>query len=593
MTFSSLADELATAFDNEHTASNSLAAEFGLDLDLDQELNLQTRAGDDGLGYCGHWLEEELARGGFGQPPLPDGTSSNFGVSPPARSKHSGAQSLDDESDAREGVVQPLSQLQARHDNYDDESPLGSIASSPRRQQFNLDHDGELLERHLHWPPSSRNELFDDHDNDISSHDNLASFPSELSTSPSGTFRSQRPLSTFIATPLRPENKIHEIPLTRSIFSTSSSPSPSSSSTPYGSRRLMGEDQDPLLVLSETIAMNSKFINSLQHLDEVRRITASRTPRGTPGKFAGAASGQGRGGSSGTSIPEPRVTKPGSSSSLLFSSSRETTSTSIPLSIDIHLQNHLAALVESEKRREDQLRVLNSLVREFEGLKWSEGLMENEEWDRFVEKRREMGTLEEKNENGDVSILEQHEDEPPEDVPNSNLTPSTPIRRSDLTQFYPSPCPLPCQTDLQLPLQTFLSTSLSLTTSLNNLSDSLHNSSSLSTHISRQIKNLRASVSGFREREVREEEARRGIEDWERGRMELGLGGRRVGSAAAGLAEATNVQVTQREKERVKSVKEVLEKECEEFKSKLEEYGKQVEQIQTGRSSGTIISIMG
>lgn len=355
----------------------------------------------------------------------------------------------------------------------------------------------------------------------------------------------------------------------------------------------MGEDQDPLLVLSETIAMNSKFINSLRHLDEVPRITASRTPRGTPGKFAGAAPGQGRGGSSGTSIPEPRVAKPGSSSSLLFPSSRETTSTSIPSSIDIHLQNHLAALVESEKRREDQLRVLNSLVRGFEGLKWGEGLMENEEWDRFVEKRREMGTLEEKNENGDVSILEQHEDEPPEDVPNSNLTPSTPIRRPDLTQFYPSPCPLPCQTDLQLPLQTFLSTSLSLTTSLNNLSDSLHNSSSLSTHISRQIKNLRASVSGFREREVREEEARRGIEDWERGRMELGLGGRRVGSAAAGLAEATNVQMTQKEKERVESVKEVLEKECEEFKIKLEEYGKQMEQIQTGRSSGTIISIMG
>lgn len=219
--------------------------------------------------------------------------------------------------------------------------------------------------------------------------------------------------------------------------------------------------------------------------------------------------------------------------------------------------------------------------------------MENEEWDRFVEKRGEMGTLEEKNENGDVSTLEQHEDEFPEDVPNSNLIPSTPIRRPDPTQSYPSPCPLPCQTDLQLPFQTFLSTSLSLTTSLNNLSDSLHNSSSLSTHISRQIKNLRASVSGFREREVREEEARRGVEDWERGRMELGLGGRRVGNAAAGLTETTNVQMTQREKERVKSVKEVLEKECEEFKSKLEEYGKQVEKIQTGRSSGTIISIMG
>lgn len=116
MTFSSLVDELATAFDNEHTASNSLAAESGLDLDLDQELNLQTRAGDDGLGYCGHSLgkrnityvlginvadymrladlEEELAQGGFGQLLLPDDTLSNFGVSPPARSKHSGGQSL-------------------------------------------------------------------------------------------------------------------------------------------------------------------------------------------------------------------------------------------------------------------------------------------------------------------------------------------------------------------------------------------------------------------------------------------------------------------------------------------------------------------
>lgn len=494
--------------------------------------------------------------------------------------------------DAGEGIVQPLSQLRARHDNYNDESPLGSIASSPRIQQFNWDHDGELLERHLHWPPS-RNEQFHDHDNDISSHDNLASFPSELSTSPSGMFRLQRPLSTLTTTPLRPGNKIREIHFTRSIFFTSSSPSPSSSSTPYGSRRQMGEDQDPLLVLSKTIAMNSKFINSLRHLDEVPRTTASRTPRGTPRKFTGAAPDQGPGGSSGTSILESRVAKPGSSSSLLFPASRETTSTLIPLSIDIHLQNHFATLVESEKRRDDQLRVLNSLVREFEGLNWGEGLMENEEWDRFVEKRREMGPLEEKNENGDVSILEQDDDEPPEDVPNSNLTPSTPIRRRNPTQFYPSPCPLPCQTDLQLPLQTFLSTSLSLATSLNDLSDSLHNSSSLSTHISRQIKNLRASVSGFREREVREEEARREVEEWERGRMELGLGGRRVRSAAAELTETINVQMTQREKERVKSVKEVLEKECEEFKSKLEEYGKQVEKIQTGRSSGTTVSIMG
>lgn len=56
MALSSLADEFATAFDNGSTTSNSLAAEFGLDLDLDQELGLQTRAGGDGLGYRGHSL---------------------------------------------------------------------------------------------------------------------------------------------------------------------------------------------------------------------------------------------------------------------------------------------------------------------------------------------------------------------------------------------------------------------------------------------------------------------------------------------------------------------------------------------------------
>lgn len=39
-------------------------------------------------------LEEELAQGGFGQLLLPDGPLSNFGVSSPARSKHSGGQSL-------------------------------------------------------------------------------------------------------------------------------------------------------------------------------------------------------------------------------------------------------------------------------------------------------------------------------------------------------------------------------------------------------------------------------------------------------------------------------------------------------------------
>lgn len=564
-----------------------------MDLDLDQEVGLQTRAGGDGLGYRGHSLEEELAQGGFGQPPLPDRALLNFDASPPARSQHLGGRSLEDELALGEGISPPLTPLPTRRYHYSHGSSPSSIVSSLRIQQFNLDDDRELQKRQLHEPLSSRNEQLDDHDNDLSPHNNLARSPSKLPTSPSRTFISQGPLATPTATPLRLGTGIRRNPSDGSISYTSFSPSPSSSSIPHGPKRLTREDQDPLLVLSETIAMNSRFINCLRHLDEVPRTIASGAPRGTPGEIGGAAPGLGHRGLSGTSILKPAVAEPGFPSSSLSLPSRATTSTSIPLSIDTHLLNHLAALAESEKTRDDQLRGLNLLAREFEGLRWGEGLIENEECDRFMEKQGEMGVLGQENESGDVSALEPSGEDSLEDVPNSNLTPSTPIRHPYATQFYSSSSPLSLQSTLQPTLQTLLSTSLSLTTALNHLADSLHNSSSLSTQISRQLKNLRSSVGGFREREVREEEARRGVEEWERGRDELGLGGGRMGSATIGSTETGSVQMTGRDKERAKSVKKVLEKECEEFKSKLEEYGKQVEKIQAGRSAGTGISTTG
>ncbi|AFR96332.1 hypothetical protein C347_04499 [Cryptococcus neoformans AD2-60a] len=594
MALSSLADELATAFDNGSTTSNSLAAEFGLDLDLDQELGLQTRAGGDGLGYRGHSLEEELAQGGFGQSPLPDRGLLNFDASPPAWSQHLlGGHSLEDEPALGEGICPPLSPLLTRCDHYNRGSSPSSIFSSHGIQQFNLDDHDELHERQLHGPLSSRNEQLDDHDKDLSLHDNLVSSSSKLLTSPSRPFIPQEPLSTLTTTPLRLGTGIHRNPSTRPISYPFSSPSPSSSSISYGSRRLTREDQDPLLMLSETIAMNSRFINSLRHLDEVPGTIASGTPSRTPGKIARATPGLVPGGLSGASILKPEVAEPEFPFTYLSPPSRATTSTSIPLAIDIHLQNHLAALEESEKKRDDQLRGLSLLAREFEGLRWGNGLIENGEWDRFVEKQGEMGVLEEENESGDVSALEADGEESLEDVPSSNLTPSTPIRHPYAAQFYSSPSPLSPQSTLQPTLQTLLSTSHSLTTSLNNLSDSLHNSASLSTQISRQLKNLRASVGGFREREVREEEARKGVEEWERGRVELGLGGGRIESAAIGSTKTESVQMTQRGRERVKSVRKVLEEECEEFKSKLEEYGKQVEKIQASRSAGTGILARG
>ncbi|WVQ75632.1 hypothetical protein IAR50_005261 [Cryptococcus sp. DSM 104548] len=259
----SLADELA-AFDNPQTGpSQSLAAEFGLDLEAELELN----PGQDEFGMGGvQSLDDELGfGGGFGRPinPLPTKATAEEAQSEAALS-----------------------------------SPRGSIGSPSRLDDFDSS---------ISAPPSPTSPLSPSFEEP---------YPSTLYPLDAASHLQD------VSTPLRPPIATRG----KGLRSENSS------------RSLRGgkEEDEPLLVLSEVMATNSKFITSLRQMDE----PLSPSPR--------------------TNIP---------------TSSRSSTPQSravLKESVDTRLHRHLVKMQESERVRDEQLRELGVIGRELGSVGWGE-----------------------------------------------------------------------------------------------------------------------------------------------------------------------------------------------------------------------------
>ncbi|WVN90007.1 uncharacterized protein L203_105239 [Cryptococcus depauperatus CBS 7841] len=426
MAFSSLADELANAFDSPDNdqggvVSKSLAAEFGLDYD-------ELGGNNAFAGHSGQIFDEELQRVDATDLPISSTNFSNMS------------------------------------------SPRGSIGSPSRLKDFD-DAVGEEGNKPFEYQMDAVDDSFEP----ISQ-------------------------SEMITTPLNHpaiKNKVS----TRSF-------------------RIEGE-QDPLVVLSETMAANSKFIASLRHMNE--------------------------------SLSEVLVA---SNSSQAKDKGK---------SVVLQLQKHLENLVQAERVREEQLRELHLLERELAVvIPLVEGasiLKPSPHLDVLIEEKdTDFGWIGEVLADG-YPIEKEGATDAEDDLhieDGDEMINSTDVLHGDALSSLPVPPQTRLKSDtysanrhlphLPQQVQNLLSASTDLSKTLAHLSDTLHNSSSLSTWLSRQLRGLRASVKGARERKELEDEACRIVESWERKRVEEGLKGRH-------------------------DMKETLRLECLEFKEKLEKWG--------------------
>lgn len=96
-----------------------------------------------------------------------------------------------------------------------------------------------------------------------------------------------------------------------------------------------------------------------------------------------------------------------------------------------------------------------------------------------------------------------------------------------------------------------------LVATLQHLAETAHSSGSMTTSSMRHLRGIRAGVDSWRERETLEEDARRGVEAYERGRLEEGLRGEARERAAA-----------------------KLQRECLEFERVLDGLKRRMEQLQ-------------
>ncbi|WVQ83647.1 hypothetical protein IAT38_005789 [Cryptococcus sp. DSM 104549] len=501
MAFSSLADELAGAFDDHPNGgtgggggvSQSLAAEFGLEYEPEGE-------GDD--DDFGHEFAGTPPRSQFDRPARRQHAQRG---SPSTRSSLSGSMPAYS-PDRAHGLQDDLDLDLAFEGDNSFAAPLGDELEAELGRGPH-DGEGDLLEGENALEPNSK----------LSAHQGT---PSRSSLSPS-------------------INGARSMTSTRSL------------------RRGPAEaEQDPLVVLSETLAVTGKFLTSLRHLDEASS-EGGRSPVSKRG--VGAAVPRG--------ATEVKVKVEGP--------------------VDVLLQVHLTKLQESERVREEQLRELGVIGREMTTVRWGEGLdteapsgglevlaEDEDEWKGgwTGDAKRGIDEVEAAEEGKSEAAVEvaldvdrqleddEHidpldamlEESDPFSVPASHSPRSHPIDQDHSPTHSTRPQALPSHID------SLLSVSFSLHTSLRRLSDTLHTSSSMSAWLARQVRGIRAAAEGFREREDQEEEARKAVEEWEGRKVREGLAGGGGG------------------------VKEGLRRECEEFEGKLEEWGREMERIRRG-----------
>ncbi|RSH91498.1 hypothetical protein EHS25_009797 [Saitozyma podzolica] len=361
-------------------------------------------------------------------------------------------------------------------------------------------------------------------------------------------------------------------------------------------------DKDPIVILQDCLGASSRLLASLRSTDE-ERAKGSLVPRPdvTAGQRGSVLGGSGRDGSGGS----------------------DDASTRPAWDVEEALRVHLHKLQDAERVREEQLREIVAMGREWAGINWAQGEISQQGWWEREEREEREGLEKEKGKGeraddvgwiGDPQAsptgatatatiandpighghgqpvssspttdrrlsLEDHllEDirggrghptrsevdaeaekdphaaldellSPADELDELLLAPISPTQSSrptlhhalhqdqhqtqHQTQHHPRPSsPSPSvlapnpTLRLNLPNQVHQLITDNPLPALHHLSESLHTATSHATSLSRTIRGIRAGIEHYRERDALEEDARRGIEQWEARRVERGLRG--------------------------------------------------------------------
>lgn len=224
-------------------------------------------------------------------------------------------------------------------------------------------------------------------------------------------------------------------------------------------------------------------------------------------------------------------------------------------SIEVKLQRHLERLHEEDKKREEQCRELALLARDLVGFRW-DGEIELE-----IATGKGLG----------LGMIDEVEDDPEEEedvgwngdprgvgvIPHFVAMVGRTTRENSVgldvdderDRLLGSPSPLsPTRSFSLLPgsstdgsasklaplpktLRLLTSTTPDLIATLAGLSDILHSTTSFSTSSSRNLRGIRAGIDSWKDRDTQEELARKGVEEFERKRLEVGLKGYESGES--------------------------------------------------------------
>ncbi|ORX39458.1 hypothetical protein BD324DRAFT_649531 [Kockovaella imperatae] len=308
-------------------------------------------------------------------------------------------------------------------------------------------------------------------------------------------------------------------------------------------------EKDPIVILRSVLASTSAFRSSLASID----VPVSNSSRSVP------------------SADRPFV---------LLSSD-----------VEGRLMRLLEQILESDRRREDQCRELTILLRDSASVNWEgidiweivgedviNGPSDDDEvatagFSRGVQRLGWTGDRrsppQDVLENSWIAVRETWRPPNPSGLPNESsheLDPDQLMEVSDgphQTVTNGSPLNEFSGTDRQPPSNTpalpretaqLIRTSEDLSRTLASLTETAHSTSSLTTATARRIRGIRAGVESWREREAQEDAARVGVNDWERTRLNAGLGA-------------------------VATTKDILDRELEGFRKALDHAGKRMETI--------------
>ncbi|WRT70006.1 uncharacterized protein IL334_006999 [Kwoniella shivajii] len=456
MAFSSLADELEEDLEDDH-----LHSDFGPGIGIGQSL-----AAEFGLEYTLNEGEEGVDHVQGSLDP-----ESQHQTTPPNQFQNLPLPSLHTPTHQNSKKRNGKSSNSYSPTISDDISPDRGIDSD-------LELESELNDRHSFSPPDHRDHHRDHNLDEVDGNN---------------------PWEGYTINPVRNENTHNQ-----------------SSSISLGQiRKDQLQELNPLIVLSETLALNSRFLSSLKQLDH------------SSGDSMNYHHGYG--------------------------------------SIEDRLHKHLDRMLDIERRRDESMRELGVMNREAGGSGIGIGkttggfdhnvILEEDDDDEDEDEEDEISKIGWTGEldmiatnefnypsNGSINIdkdkydrvetayfdswdgsfTHQHCVLPSYPSNNSTslatLTPST-----STTSATPTGIPL-----LPRLIHLVQSDTTSLLISLQHLSDSLHTSSSLNTSLTRQIRGIRSSVESWRERETIEDEARKKIEEWEESRVRDGLKGQNM-----------------------------------------------------------------